>query len=290
MLLTVFTPTFNRAHTIARTFNSLIQQTFKDFEWLIVDDGSTDSTEKVVEGFIESSDLNIRYIKKENGGKHTAYNLALEQAAGELFFVVDSDDWLPGNSLSDIAALSEKIMDDDSVGGVIALKMTPDGAVIGKKFRQENCFATFRQLELTGQGGERSIVFKTKITRKFPFPVIRGERFMPEGVVYDKFNQDYKFVIKNNCLTTCEYQSNGLSSAPRKLMLKYPGGYTLYYRTRIDMAVSLTERIGYIIRYNMFRNLYKGDDIAAYKGAYKNMTIVLNTLTPLIIRHYLAKL
>ena len=108
MLLTVFTPTFNRAHTIARTFNSLKQQTFKNFEWLIVDDGSTDSTEKVVEGFIESSDLNIRYIKKENGGKHTAYNLALEQAAGELFFVVDSDDWLPDNSLSDIASLDRK--------------------------------------------------------------------------------------------------------------------------------------------------------------------------------------
>lgn len=290
MLLTVFTPTFNRAHTIARTFNSLKQQPFKDFEWLIVDDGSTDSTEKVVEGFIESSDLDIKYIKKENGGKHTAYNLALEQAAGELFFVVDSDDWLPDNSLKDIAALSEKIMDDDSVGGVIALKTTPDGAVIGKKFRQENCFATFRQLELTGQRGERSIVFKTKIARKFPFPVIRGERFMPEGVVYDKYNQDYRFVIRNNSLTTCEYQSDGLSSAPRKLMLKYPGGYTLYYRSRIDMAVSLMERIGYVIRYNMFRKLYKGNDIAAYKGAYKNMTIVLNTLTPLIIRHYLAKL
>lgn len=288
MLLTVFTPTFNRAHTIARTFNSLIQQTFKDFEWLIVDDGSTDSTEKVVEGFIESSDLNIRYIKKENGGKHTAYNLALEQAVGELFFVVDSDDWLPDNSLSDIAALSEKIMDDDSVGGVIALKTTPDGAVIGKKFRQENCFATFRQLELTGQGGERSIVFKTKIARKFPFPVIRGERFITENVVYDRYNPDYRFIISNCCLTTCEYQADGLSSNPRKLMVSTPGGYYLYYRYRIDMAVSIVERVGYILRYNVFRHLYKGQDVAPYNGSHKLLCAMLDLFTHVSLRYYLA--
>lgn len=289
MLITVFTPTYNRAHTLSRTFESLMAQSYRDFEWLIVDDGSTDNTEEVVKKFCIKSEFAIRYIKKSNGGKHTAYNVALEEARGDLFFVVDSDDWLCINSLTEISSIAVQIDDYDSIAGIIALKSTPDGTIISRPFTKECYTATFRELELSGQGGERSIIFKTNIAKLYPFPIIEGERFMPEGVVYDKFNQDYKFVIRNNSLTICEYQMNGLSSAPRSLMFKNPGGYTLYYRNRIDMAASLSERFGYMIRYNLFKHLYRGSGVLVYKGRYWILCAILKVFTPLVLLYYYVK-
>lgn len=286
MLLTVVTPTYNRANTLERTFDSLKKQTFHDFEWLIIDDGSSDNTSELVSQFERDCDFSIRYIKKKNGGKHTAYNIALDEALGELFFVVDSDDWLPDNSISDIATLAADILDNNSIGGIIALKTTSDGNVIGKPFQHENMYASFRDIELSGQAGERSIVFKTAVARKFPFPIIEGERFMPECVVYDNYNQDYKFAISNQILTICEYQADGLSSNQHLLMINNPGGYTLYYRNRIDMAITLRERAGYIIRYNVFRHLYKGNEITPYSGHHKSLCTILDILTPIVVRKY----
>lgn len=286
MLITVFTPAYNRAYSIGRIYESLQNQKYKEFEWLIIDDGSTDNTFEMISGFQSNCNFSIRYIRKNNGGKHTAYNLALDKAKGDLLFVVDSDDWLPENSLSDIASMAEKIKFDSSVCGIIALKNSTDGTTIGKTYSKENYYATFRDLELTGQSGERSIVFKTEIARKFRFPVIKGERFMPENVAYDKFNAYYKLLVSNKSLTICEYQKDGLSSNPRKLMMSSPGGYYLYYRNRIDMATSVNERIGYIIRYNAFRALYKGHDVEPYRGAYRHLCKILKIATPLILKYY----
>lgn len=287
MFLTVFTPTYNRAITLTRLFESLVNQPFRDFEWLIVDDGSMDNTEDVVKSFNSNSIFPIRYIKKNNGGKHTAYNIALNEAKGDFFFVVDSDDWLPKCSLSDIAYLADKIFSDNSVGGIIALKTTSDGAVIGTPFKQDNYLATFRQLELSGQSGERSIVFKTKIARKFPFPIIDGERFITENVVYDRYNNNYRFAVSNRRLTTCEYQADGLSSSPKKLMVNNPGGYMLYYRNRIDMAYTLRERVGYILRYNFFLQLSnKNLTISRYKGRYEFWVKMMKPLNIVVKRYY----
>ncbi len=102
MMLTIFTPTYNRAKLLNDIFNSLEKQSCFDFEWLIIDDGSSDNTESVVMNFFHSSSFPIRYIKKKNGGKHTAYNLALENARGKLFFCLDSDDYLPSNAVEKI--------------------------------------------------------------------------------------------------------------------------------------------------------------------------------------------
>ena len=92
--ITVFTPSFNRAHLLSRLYDSLLKQTTNDFEWLIVDDGSTDDTETKVEEFINKGELPIRYYKQQNGGKHRAINTGVQLASGELFFIVDSDDGL----------------------------------------------------------------------------------------------------------------------------------------------------------------------------------------------------
>ncbi len=287
MLLTVFTPAYNRANTFPRLFESLINQPFCDFEWLIVDDGSTDDTDDVVKSFNSNGRFPIRYIKKKNGGKHTAHNVALEQAKGELFFTVDSDDWILDNSLTDVSCIAKGIMNDDTIGGIVALKEFPDGSVIGKPFSRDNYLSTFRGLELSGEGGERSIILKTKIARKYPFPVIEGERFMTEGVIYDMFS-DYTFFISNKCLTICEYQTDGLSSNPKRLMVNNPGGYMEYYRHRIDIAHELRERISYILRYNFFHLLSsnKGCILPGYRGRHELLVKMMKPLNIIVKRYY----
>ena len=109
MLLTVCTPTYNRAHTLPRLYESLVRQTSQDFEWLVVDDGSTDNTRELVDGWVAEGRIRIRYVYKENGGKPSAHNLGVRMAAGELFFCVDSDDYLTDNAVEVIRNNSEKL-------------------------------------------------------------------------------------------------------------------------------------------------------------------------------------
>lgn len=285
MLLTVFTPAYNRSATITRLFDSLMNQSFTDFEWLIVDDGSTDDTEETVKAFDTLGKFNIRYIKKENGGKHTAYNIGLSHAKGLLFFNVDSDDWLHNDSLLQISRLADLVFNRPGCAGIIALKSFADQSTIGSGFITDNSYHTFRELELSGQGGERSIVFLTQIARKHRFPEIEGERFMPEGVVYDQFSLD-QFYIYNKSLTICEYQTEGLSSNPKKLMVKNPGGYMLYYRKRIDMAQSFKERLSYILRYNFFRSIYRGNTVQPYKGKHSLAISIMRIFNPIVAKYY----
>lgn len=286
MLITVFTPTYNRAHTLIRVYESLKSQTFNDFEWLIIDDGSIDNTLAVVEGFKKSSDLNINYIKKENGGKHTAYNLALEHAKGVLFFVVDSDDWLTENSLEIIHEKFRQLKFNEEVAGIIALKVYSNHKIIGQPYKNDNIFKTLRELERSGQQGERSIVLKTSIAKLYKFPVVKGEKFITEGVIYDRMMK-YKFWVLNSVLTICEYQADGLSSNPKHLMVNNPKGYKIYYSKRIDLAETLIERINYVLRYNVFKKFSKTDvDSPNYNGHHLFLVKILNLLTPLALLKY----
>lgn len=270
--LTIFTPTYNRIHTISRIYESILRQDnnlLNDIEWLIVDDGSLDNTESLVKTWIEEQPLfTLRYIKQKNGGKHTAFNRAVQEAQGEFFFAVDSDDWLTDNSIKDILNPFDTICSDESLAGIIALKCFPTGNLIGLSYPRDNFISTIYNLSLQGYGGERSLVFKTKVLKQYPFPIIQGEKFIGECVVYDKIDENYNFFVYNRILTVCEYQEDGLTSNLFRVMMQNSIGYKIYYAQRVDMAKSLKERIGYAIRYNAF-NLLKKDSQYNYKGKHK---------------------
>lgn len=275
MLLTVFTPTYNRVHTLERTFRSLCRQHFKDFEWLVVDDGSTDGTAELITGLRALADFPINYVAKENGGKHTAYNEGLRRARGRWFFTVDSDDWLPDDSLAHIADIAPEAEKDPRIAGIIALKEYPDGRLIGRPYPADLRRASLFELERNGHRGERSLVFKTEIARQYPFPVIAGEKFMTESVVYDRIAVHYDFMVSNLILTTCEYQPDGLSSDPYRIIAKNPGGYALYYAGRLDAARGVREFLRYALRYLGMARL-SGRKI--YQGKHR---IAVGLLSPL---------
>ena len=262
MILTVFTPTYNRLSTLHRLYKSLCEQNCKDFEWLVVDDGSTDGTEGFISEHIPSAPFSIRYIKQPNGGKHTAYNKALLYAKGDYLFTVDSDDWLPLDSISKIQSIinENRLSFSVNVVGIIALKAYEDNRTIGKEFPTDNLVTSLQDLEKGGNRGERSVVLKISEAKSYPFPVINGEKFVTESVVYDQIALKFNFFVCNEILTICEYQPEGLSSNPKRLMYLNPGGYVWYFVQRAESETRIKNLFKYLILANAFEFIYKGTD------------------------------
>jgi glycosyltransferase involved in cell wall biosynthesis len=199
-LFTVFTPTYNRAHTIHRVFDSLRAQTLRDFEWLVVDDGSTDNTAQLVATWAKCADFPIRYIKQGNSGKHIAYNLAVQEARGGFFLPLDSDDACVPRALERMAYHWNTIPTRDSLHfcGVFGHCRDQDGKVIGDPFPSSPFDVSLRDLiYLHRVRGEKWGPMLTEIHRRFPFPEIRGTQFVPEGVVGLEIAKTYKFRCVN---------------------------------------------------------------------------------------------
>lgn len=276
--ITIFTPTYNRKKTLERLYKSLTKQTFKDFEWLIVDDGSTDDTKEYIQSLINSlTDFKIRYYYQKNSGKHVAYNLGLSLAKGVYFFCVDSDDWLPIDSIENI---NKKMVNKKEINiiGVIGLKSLKNGKLLSPLFPSNLLYSnTFYLTDTLHYRGEWSLVFETKKANDFPFPSIEGEKFMGESVIYDEISKFYNQYLDNHIYAICEYQEDGLSRNIYHLMKNNPGGYLLYYRNRIDMTTSIKLRIKYIILYWIFYNYYGKKNIS-YKGKYLFITSIIRPM------------
>lgn len=249
MLVTVATPAYNRAGLLPRLYQSLCRQTCADFEWLIVDDGSTDDTRQVVENFMTEGKIAIRYFSKPNGGKHTAVNMAVREARGELLFIADSDDWLPDTAIADVTEVFSDIRDDKSFCGVCGLDEYADGTVVGSGLPQPVIDASPQEIrEKWGISGDLKEVFRTDILRHFPFPEIAGERFCPEALVWNRIGRQHKLRYFNKSVYTVEYQSDGLTNgitrarmdSPVASMMTYAEWFVISdsFKAKLRMAVN----------------------------------------------------
>ena len=224
MRFTVFTPAYNRAHTLPKLYESLKRQTFKDFEWLVVDDGSQDNTEQVMAGFIaENPFFEINYIKTENGGKQRAINRGLPYARGELTFLLDSDDWLTDDALEINDGVERALPDGEKFIGVSGLKLYENGDIIGKTFDGDILDITYLERSENGVSGDKGEVFYTELLKKYPFPEFEGERFATERLVWNEMAKDgYKIRYFNKPVQYCEYLEDGLTAGGYKMYAKYP--------------------------------------------------------------------
>ncbi len=267
MFLTIFTPTYNRAKLLLRLYESLRSQTCQDFEWLIVDDGSTDTTEEVVANIIKDTEISIRYLKKENGGKHTAHNLAIKEARGEYFFCVDSDDWLSNNAVADIYRAAQKVSLNDYA--IVGGKILADGTRLSAPLSLQTPHVSFFEQFTQGARGEYSIIMKTKVIQEYPFPEIQGERFSTECILYDKMDLNgYTVCPCNEALTICEYQEGGLTSNIYQCLRENPTAYQIYHAQRIDLVKSIRIRFRHATKYWAFRLLSKKKEYA-YTGKHR---------------------
>lgn len=253
MLVTIATPTYNRAALLPRLYQSLCRQSCKDLEWLVVDDGSTDSTESVVNGFIRDGILPIHYLRKSNGGKHTAVNLAVKEARGELLFIADSDDWLPETAIADTLDVYSQVKDDPDFCGVCGLDQYADGTIVGSGLPQPTIDAS--PLEIRGKWGvtgDLKEVFRTDILRRYPFPEIPGERFCPEALVWNRIGLKYQLHYFNKPIYTVEYQSDGLSNTITIARMNSPIASMMTYSEWFDFAPSFTAKLRMAINYWRF--------------------------------------
>ena len=233
MRITVFTPTYNRAYIIEILYRSLQRQAFTDFEWLVIDDGSSDKTQELFgQWATEKNAFPIRYYKQKNGGKCRAINRALDLAQGELFFTVDSDDYLTDDALEKIQRWEAELPKNQKYCGLAGNLGTTPNMTPNSLFNEEYFDGT--ALDRYGKvKGERAMVFYTDIHRKYRYPVFPDEKFMTEAVVWNRMAHDgYKMSFYNDIIWVYEYKEDGLTRAGSSVFLNNPKGYGLWLREK----------------------------------------------------------
>lgn len=245
MRITVFTPTFNRAYIIHNLYESLCRQSFTDFEWLVIDDGSADHTEQLISAWArEKNPFLIRYYKQPNLGKCRAINRALDLAEGELFFTVDSDDYLTDDALEKIIQWVKDLPKDKKFCGVAgnlgtAPSITPNTLIQGSYF-DGTALDRYRSID-----GERAMVFFTEVHKRYHYPVFPEEKFMTEAVAWNRMARDgYLMRFYNDIIWIFEYRDDGLTKAGSSVFLKNPHGYGLWLKERAEFTrAGIKERL-----------------------------------------------
>lgn len=228
--LTIFTPAYNRAHTLSRTYESLLKQDCKEFIWLIVDDGSSDNTRDLVTDWQKQDNgFPIQYIYKENGGMHTAHNTAYENIYTELNVCIDSDDKMALGAVKKILDKWEKVR-DNGYAGIIGLDADFDGNIIGKGFPRDLKETTVINYYAAGGSGDKKLVYRTDVIKKYPpYPVFEGERYFSLAYKYRLIDQEYKMAVLNEVLCNVEYQPDGSSNSMYRQYVNNPKGWA-YWR------------------------------------------------------------
>lgn len=228
-VMTVITPTYNRAHLLDRVYQSLLDQTDHSFEWIIIDDGSTDDTVQVVTPWIAEAPFSITYVKQDNQGKPAAFNHAVRLAKGSVLACLDSDDWFPEDAVKNHIALIDIYGDRPEICGVVGININSDGVVVGSEFPKEGMIASKQSLSRIAPG-DKSNAFKTEVLKKFPFPIFHEEKFIAESAIYNRmFESGYRFASTNKVLKMVEYQLGGLSDSALSIRINSLNGTILYY-------------------------------------------------------------
>jgi glycosyltransferase involved in cell wall biosynthesis len=228
MKFTILTATYNRAYILPKLYASLCDQTFREFEWVIVDDGSCDGTKELVASW--KPFFEIRYVWQPNRGKHTALNRGVPMAKGELIYAIDSDDYLLPDALEILNRRWNEIPEPRRLACLTGLCRRPDGSLISETL-PSNPFDSFSYgLSLKTWKGDRTGVVRADAWREFPFPEFPGEHFIPEGVVWSRLINKYGIRYFNEPLLVMTYAPDGFTSSKRDLRWSNPRGATLMYR------------------------------------------------------------
>lgn len=224
-LITVFTPTYNRAGLLHRVYESLVRQTNQQFKWLVIDDGSTDGTRTVVEGFIQENKIEIAYVYKENGGLHSGYNAAIARLDTELSVCIDSDDWLPDDAIERILKVWAARKADD-IAGLIGLDYAANGKLIGDHLTDGAIINPIDLLASKTNRGDKKYVVRTDCYKKVaPMPEFQGEKnFNPHYMIL-KLSADYRFVAVDAPLCIVDYQPDGMTANQYKQYLNSPKSF-----------------------------------------------------------------
>ncbi|RLZ12705.1 glycosyltransferase family A protein [Faecalibacter macacae] len=278
-MITVFTPTYNRAYILPVLFKSLQNQTDKNFEWIIVDDGSTDNTKHIIEEFLQIAFFKIHYFKKENQGKHIAINFAVNKAKGDLFFIVDSDDYLANNAIEYLNSKYSLIKNDNLIAGIgIAYRSIKNNKklMLTKEIPNGEILSTYNKLTYKlNIKGEFATAFKTSIQKKYPYPYFEGENFFRESFVYRQIGKDYKTLYVDEPIYFADYLSDGLTIESWKILKKNPLGASFFFKELSKEDIPIKEKL---IALNKYWDFEYNDIESSVFSKFKGVSLLLSVI------------
>ena len=261
--LTVFTLTYNRAYCLHKCYESLLRQTCNDFEWLIVDDGSTDDTRNLVETWIGENRIPIKYLYKENGGMHTGYYVAYDNIFTELAVCIDSDDYMTDDAVEKIVSHWQKDK-DEQYAGMIFLDITENGNVIGSSLPDVKSATVYDLYNRMGVKGDKKQVYRPELIRPFHSPEYPGEKLFPTCYKYFLVDLTHKMLVYNEPVCVVEYMPDGYTRNIIKSYKKNLNNY-IFYRKFIMTYPNATSRHRY-----RFAIHYVAESMLAKKNFLKN--------------------
>lgn len=250
-MISILTPTYNRAHTLERLFDSLKNQNDCDFEWVIIDDGSSDETASLINNFQQSCNFNIVYYYQDNAGKSQALNQGVKLCNADYVFIVDSDDALTCDAISSIKeSVEQSLTDSQYCSGVGFRRSYFNGNIIGNVISGNNKIL-YLHASVAGDifCGDLAYCFKKKYLEKYPFPKIKNEKFVPELYIWNKITDEAKVRFEiNKSIYLCEYLEDGLSHNFRDQLRKNPKGFRLFYVDQFKREKVSLKKIKMLIR------------------------------------------
>lgn len=251
MLITIITPLYNRAPFLPKLSGSLERQNDKDFEWIVVDDGSIDDVHREIERLLPAS-FPVRLLSKKNGGKHTAVNMGIRNARGQLVLILDSDDVLPPTAIADIAKAYETVKGKEDIAGVCGYMAHRDGRMIG----YPKIEADTSEIDLRYRYhvlGDMCEVFRTDILREFPFQEIKGERFCPECLVWNRIAKKYRLHVFPKVIYLRDYLDGGLTDNIVRIRMNSPIASMMTYAEMNALPIPWVQKAKAAINYYRFK-------------------------------------
>lgn len=236
MLLTIFTPTYNRKKLLSRLYESLLRQTDSDFEWILVDDGSSDGTAEWIDSLPETP-FRFKYILSQNKGKHIAINLGVSEALGQWFFIVDSDDYLTQDAVAKLKQLIAKTPETLDFAGFCTNRLYEDGKLNGNPVNYDVLDTDFINYSIKyGYNGEKPACLHTRVWKEFPFPEYEGEKFCSEALVLRRIAKKYKVRYFNESVYIMEgYLEDGLTYSLKKHFYNSPSYASILFKEQLNL-------------------------------------------------------
>ena len=280
--LTVITPTYNRSEKLKEVFESLNKQTINDFIWLIIDDGSTDNTKETVDEFNKIKKFHIEYYYKDNGGKASALNVALDKVKTDYCCCLDSDDTFTPTAIETALKELETEKDNDNCCGVVALRTSKEGIPLGnKQIPSKYQYISIGELYTILDKTELICFYKYKFIKDIKFPTIKGEKFISPTWFQYKATEKRKFKVSNGQFCICEYLDDGLTKNKKSVILKNPKGYTLVKRESLKNSKNIKKTIKHAIMYDYGSLLSKNKEFI--KESPKKVATIISLPFALII-------
>lgn len=274
-MLTILTPTYNRGEYLERVYNSLVAQTDQNFEWLLIDDGSTDNTEEVVRKLAKKNEhaFHFRCYFKPNGGKHTALNYGARYAAGDIVLILDSDDYLTSDAVASVYEYWEQYKHNKKICGLSFLKAYDANTPVAV-FKKDVFLSDHISYRINKHvKGDCCEIIRTEVLKEFPFPEFEGEKFLGENYLWVNSALKYDTVYIKKIIYICEYLEGGLTKSGRQMRMKNPRGGMVSSKVELNHKICLSTRIKKAILYSCY----------GYAAGMKSSEIKKSSGYPLIV-------